>query len=137
MDTDPADWSTALQDSYLNSALWVVYYGMLTYGFDGHFSLPAEPAELVDLVYIQTWPLNPYNNWEPMQVLDPTDEFSPGDLCLLVPVGQREHGSKMASELCVYGPDIDYALHGDAEPMDINEDWVVVPDGAVYMLGIG
>jgi len=137
-DTDPADWTTAQQEIYLNNSLWVVYYGMLTYGIDGHFHIPTDLNELVDLGYIQEWPQNPYNDWEPIQVLDAGDGFSPGDLCLLVaPPGHRDGKGKLSSELCIFGPDVEFAQHGQVEPIDMNEEWAVIPEGVLYMLGIG
>lgn len=137
-DKPQAEWTTNEILEYEQFALWVVYAGTLAYMFDGNWEPPAELESLVEHGYIQHWPVNPHNDWEPIQILSIDDGFAAGELFWQQPSsGDGSIRARMTFDLGIYGPDPYYSSYGQAELMEGHEDWATVPEGAVYMLGCG
>jgi hypothetical protein len=134
---DPAEWTIEQHHTYLDASLWTIYYGIFLY-HEEHGNLPSDVEGLAGTAYIPVWPGNPYNGWQPIQVLSLGDGFSPGDATLQIcpfEYWSFVHNPRPASfELSIFGPDQQYGELGDAHPMNPNQ-WAVVPDGAVFMLG--
>jgi len=137
LDKDPGEWMPFEVQAFEYYSLWVVYAATMSYIADNGFkSLPSDMSELESLGYIIYWPENPYREWSKVEVLDFSDEFSAGDVAIgIAPVTHRDGNSPCAFEMIVYGPDPDFSLYGSVEPLSLNEEWVVVPTGALYMLG--
>jgi hypothetical protein len=59
--------AAGLQDMFLYHALWMIYNSTLAWKWD-HDALPACLEDLVNQGYAPAWPLNPFNQWQPMQL---------------------------------------------------------------------
>lgn len=139
LDKNPTDWTPEEILTYEQYSLWVVYTATMSYVVSNEFrDFPVELADLESQGYIINWPENPYNDWQPVEILDYTDEFSPGDIALQrAPMGYRDGKSPNAFEMVIYGPDVDFASYGSTERHDIQDDWLPIPEGALYLLGTG
>ena len=142
---DPAEWEPADLEGYLYQAMWNVYYGIVFHLWE-YRELPTDPQLAFGDSLAGEWPGNPLNDWQPMRVLDITDEFSAGDLCMQIcPPDYYSVMDKDAAgdyitrpynfELAVFGPTIEYAQFGNAAPYKKNADWAQTPEGALYMVG--
>lgn len=134
----PDEWSIEQTHCYLDTALWVVYYGMNFY-FKDTGRLPSDLEALAGTEYVPTWPGNPFEGWEPIQVLTIGAGFSPGDvtwqICPPEYYSYIRNTRPVSCELSIFGPDIAYGNDlGDAKPHKKNT-WAVIPDGAVFMHG--
>jgi hypothetical protein len=137
LDKERDEWTTAEIQDFESSSLWVVYTATMSYQFEHKMNPPAEFQDLVEQSYVEHWPENPYNNWKPVEVLAFEDGFSAGNLAYApAPEDYRDGKHVGAFEMVIYGPDIEFAAHGSIKPVQL-EDWVVVPEGALYMLGSG
>ncbi|MEZ5338129.1 MAG: hypothetical protein R3F46_07655 [bacterium] len=126
---------------YLFNAVLTVYLGKLaainTYGSDV-LATNNDPLELVDLGYLPSWPGNPFNDWEPMQVFSTADPFSPGDLVVeLCPSSAYssfpETGAAPYSfNIYVYGADIIPEFDANAWVLKANKSWSSIPEGALF-----
>jgi hypothetical protein len=134
---DPSTWSVTQTHNYLNAALWVIYDGLKYYNMQNG-CLPDSLEQLGGTTYIPEWPANLYNEWKPIRILNLTDGFSPGDvvwqICPPEFYSCIKNTRPISCELGIYGPDIEYANLGDAQPLKSNT-WAVTPEGAVFMLG--
>ncbi len=127
---------------YLYYAMFYVYYGKLkaNYNLDGMTLATNDISTLVDHGFLPDWPLNPLNNWEPMRVLTPGDPASPGDLCFsLCPPGyysmvRGDAIEPVSFELFVYGPEATPEKFCVVVQHDLNKEWSIPPDGALYGL---
>ena len=135
-------WQDVEQSEYLFYAFWTVYNGVLAYKLDND-RLPTDLHEVVSGGYAPGWPVNPYDNWEPMRVVDSAAEFAPG--CLVWQVCPPEEYSYIGAiaernliplsfELGIYGPDLEFARLGAPEVMQFN-NWAVVAKGTLYQAG--
>lgn len=138
-DKDPSEWMPFEIQSFEYYSLWVVYAATLSYVVSNEFkSFPTELRDLESQGYIINWPENPYNDWQPVEILDYTDEFSPGDIAIQrAPAGYRDGKRPNAFEMVIYGPDVDFASYGSTKRFDIQDDWPPIPEGALYLLGSG
>lgn len=132
---------------YLNNAVSAVYWARVyaaTRPYTSDIERVNDSLEsVVPLGLIASWPLNPFNNWEPMRVLSTSDSFSPGDLVLqLCPPSENSErlgvNLPMSFALSIYGPNEEFASRGQARAMEgnTNANWTVVPSGALYMLSL-
>lgn len=138
MDTEPDQWATDQVQTYLFYSMWVVYTGTTAYILDGHWQLPSDLRDLERDGYIHYWPQNPFNEWEPMQVKSLGDGFVPGELCLEpAPPSYRDGEVGFAFEILVYGPTVEFSEFMQPEPLELHKDWAVVPEGALFMTGLG
>lgn len=126
---DPATWTQEDQDAYLGYALWSLFSAVEIYK-DVMGCLPADAQFLVDVGYLKTWPLNPYNDWQPCRLLISADGFSPGDI-----LWQPSPDEPMAYELCIYGADPALPVPARCQPLPGHEEWAQVPAGVRYMAG--
>jgi hypothetical protein len=131
------DWTIEQHHKYLDASLWTIQCGLTLY-FMENGNLPADLDGLAGTSYIPMWPGNPYDQWNPIRVLSLADGFSLGDATLQVCPYEFwsyvKNPRPVSCELSIFGPDIEYGQLGDAQPMKANT-WVVVPEGAVFMLG--
>ncbi len=139
---EDSDGSLEAVDNYLWAALNVVNLAKTTANYDANGKVE-ETNDLVSLVglgYLPYWPGNPLNDWEPMRVLQASDGFSAGDLCLMVcppeAYGDMGAGPEAASyELFVYGPDESVVTFGTIYMAGTNGTWCTAPSGAMYGIG--
>jgi hypothetical protein len=134
---DPAAWTPEQHCAYINTANWVIYAGLALYTHANN-SLPGDLSLLAGTEYIPEWPGNPYNGWQPMQVLSTSDEFSPGDvvwqICPTSFYSGVRNPQPKSCELSVYGPTLEFGSAFSPAPLKANT-WATVPQGSVYMLG--
>ena len=136
-----SEWTALELQTYLNESLWTVYCGAIAHKFDQDV-LPFTMSQLTIGEYMAGWPANPLNDWEPIEILDIADGFSPGDLVLQVAPpeawsigGRLVHTERpMSFELGIYGPDLQSTQFSSAHPDELNT-WAVVPDGTLFMIG--
>jgi hypothetical protein len=137
-DTPQADLQPADITDFLNNALWNVFYGVAYYTNE-HDCLPAGMDELVGKGYIGDWPLNPVTG-EPM-ALSENGEFTPFSFTLLICPPEywsiASDPRPLSFELCVFGPDKDFASNGDVETNRNNAKWAVFPEGTLFNPGAG
>lgn len=139
LDTDPAEWMPFQIQAYEYYSLWVVYAATASYIASNEFR--GHPADLTDLVtegYIIYWPENPYNDWKPVEILEYSDGFSPGNIAVQwAPSGYRDGRFPNSFEVVIYGPDMEFASYGSIERFELQVDWPTIPEGALYLLGFG
>lgn len=126
---DPADWTPAEIDEYLGYSLWSYFSAVEIYKEIMGY-LPDDPQWLVDTGYLKTWPLNPFNDWQPVRLLTPADGFSAGDI-----VVQPGPDGSAAYELGIYGATPDTGLIEWCRPYAGHEDWTAILPGLRYLVG--
>ena len=137
-------WTDLELEEYLSSTLWAVYNAMVAYELSSN-RIAEGTNDLISAGFLPGVPGNPFQDWKPIQILEPGNGFSPGDLVILLP--GMEHYSivgsfdsfdlrPMSFELGIYGPNVEFAALGEANPGPHNDEWAVVPEGTLYMLGI-
>lgn len=136
----PAEgWATVEIQLYLYKALWAVDYGVLLYHCE-HGCLPDSLEMLSGTKYVPCWPVNPFNSFQPMEILTVGDGFRPGELvyqvCPPEYYSRIQHPIPLSFDLGIYGPNVSFEEHGDANVMPGNDEWAVVPEGTVYMAGM-
>jgi hypothetical protein len=141
IETYKADPELLAQDvelgTYLGDSLWAVYNGLVLYKWENS-SLPTDTESLAGSKYVPVWPLNPFNAFEPVQILELSEGFSAGDMTLQI--CPPEYYSRISNprplsfELSIFGPSEEYGNRGSAQITRSNT-WAVVPSGALYMLG--
>jgi len=129
-------WEIYQVEDYLNAALWNVYFAVAYYVNDNDM-LPSGKDALTSGGYIENWPFNP-ETWEEMPFT--TDgEFSPFSFTMLVCPPEywsfKENPRPRSFELCVFGPNKEFAEFGNPEPAKNNEKWATAPEGTLFMLG--
>jgi hypothetical protein len=129
-------------DNYLWIALNVVNSAKTAsnYELNGRVQETNDLLSLVGKGYLPYWPGNPFNNWEPMKVLQASDGFSAGDLCMIVcpPDAYADMGAGPAPtsyQVFIYGPDESAANLGKIYMAGTNGDWCTAPSGALYGTG--
>jgi hypothetical protein len=132
------EWTPVEIQEYLHSAMWAVDYGIVLYMFD-HNRMPDSVESLANTEYVPVWPVNPLNEFTPIEVLEELEGFKPGELVLLI-CPQEEYSiignpRPLSFQIAVYGTDEDFAKFGQAEPLPSNK-WAQVPSGALYMTGM-
>jgi hypothetical protein len=137
LEKDKELWEDSDVETYLYWSLWVVYNGSMAYVLDGYRSLPSDLHMIEDQGYVVYWPEDPFDGWKPMEVTEDTSSFLPGGLCIQTAPDsyKRERRTFEAFELCIYGPTEEFGMLGSAETREMN-DWAIVPNGALYMLGM-
>lgn len=97
------DFAAILDERELESMenLHVIDAALQAYGADHWSIFPKDLGELVEQGYLEEFPLNPYNDYEPMVARLPTD-FSPGDFSYRV---YREDGKIRGYHLLLFGTD--------------------------------
>jgi hypothetical protein len=89
-----AEWTDVEQQTYLSNALWAVYSAVFSYELLNS-ELPDDLLQVVDQGLLASWPLNPYNDWRPMQVNAEGMGFSAGNLSLqLCPPTEYSYGAE-------------------------------------------
>jgi len=137
LNKDREQWTEAEIQDFESYSLWVVYDATMSYQFEHKMQAPADFEELVKQGYIEHWPENPYDDWRPVEVLGFDDGFSAGNLAFAAaPEDYRDGKPVGAFEMVIYGPDVEFAENGRIESVQL-EEWVTVPEGALYMLGAG
>jgi hypothetical protein len=137
LNKDREQWMAAEIQDFESYSLWVVYDATMSYQFEHKMQAPADFQELGELGYIEHWPANPYDDWRPVEVLSFDDGFSAGNLAFAAaPEDYRDGKNVGAFEMVIYGPDVAFAENGRIESVQL-EEWVTVPEGALYMLGAG
>jgi len=140
-DQEPAMWDDAMLADYHVNMGAAIYNALVAYCGDND-SLPADLTEVVG-PYLSEWPLNPQNGWMPVRVLSLGDDFAAGDLVYqecdfsYYSITGRIKDNMLTAqsfELSVYGPSIDH--HQETSINIANEDWGVVPVGAILSLGM-
>lgn len=126
---DPAQWTQQELDEYLGYALWSVFSATEMYK-DVMGFVPEDKQFLVDIGYLSTWPLNPFDGWRPVRLLTPANGFSPGDI-----VWQSDPASAMAYELAIYGSDPAAPIPTRCVLLPGHEAWAQLPAGARYVVG--
>jgi hypothetical protein len=129
-------------DSYMYAAVNVVNLAktIANYESKGHVEETNDLLSLVGKGYLPYWPGNPCNNWEPMKVLQASDGFSAGDLCLMVcpPDAYGDMGAGPAPtsyQLFIYGPDDSLERFGTVYMAGTNGTWCTAPHGVMYGIG--
>jgi len=126
---DPAQWTETEVDKYLGFSLWSYFSGVEIY--KEIMGYPADdPQWLVDVGYLKTWPLNPFDDWRPVKLLTPEDGFSAGDI-----VVQLDPDGGGGYELGIYGATEDTPLIEWCRPFAGHEEWADVLPGMRYMVG--
>ena len=125
----PADWTADEVDKYLGYSLWSYFSACEIYKEVMGY-LPQDPQWLVDVGYLSSWPLNPFDGWRPVRLLTVEDGFSPGDI-----VVQPCPDDPMAYELGIYGADPGTELVRWCRPWPGHEDWLVPTPGIRYLTG--
>jgi hypothetical protein len=129
------EWSGPEVEDYLNSCMWYVYSGVMLYQ-NVERALPQDIDSLVNNGYLDFVPLNPFNEWKPVVMRVNDLAFHAGDICLQkCLVDSNDPPRKRSFEISVFGVDPDFATYGNAQVSKNNQDWAVVPNGALYQLG--
>ncbi len=139
-------WSEVELEHYLSDAAWYVYLGkayadmrVLT-GPEFNDTIAQTNTDLTQLValgFLPFWPANPLNDWAPMQVLQPQDNFSAGDICFaLCPLNYATTlhigVTQVSFDMFVFGPEESLGSFGEIIQVGSNKQWSVPPRGAMY-----
>jgi len=134
--------SESILNAYLASSFYsIVFAKSWANLFDGG-SLAVETNDLhklVELGFLDSWPLNPLNCWQPMKVLTVEDGFSAGDICFdLCPEEYYSYSAgayePISFNIFAYGVSPEPELPYDPFTQEINV-WSVIPDGAMLASG--
>jgi hypothetical protein len=139
----PAQWTAADVQRYFEQAIAAVYFAKVA----ANWSSPTDAAQtdadlsqLVELGYLQAWPANPFNNWEPMRTVALSDGFSAGDLVLQTAppaYHSKLHGQLYGVSFClgVYGPSPQFRGAGAPGNGGSNEffEWAKHPKDAMFV----
>ena len=128
-------WAGPQIEDYLNTSLWYVYSGVMLFQ-NVERRLPAGMGELVGMDYLPAAPLNPFADWEPMEMRTNDTGFHAGDICLQrCPPEPGNPPRSRSFEISIFGPEPEFAAYGYTEVSRLNRDWAVIPEGAVYQIG--
>ncbi len=129
-------------NQYLLNVFWLAYESKILANADMDSLVQATNDDLpsvVELGLVGFWPGNPLNNWEPVKVLQPSDGFSPGDICLtLCP---DEYAStigcgktRVSFNMYIYGATVDATPLGTIALVGANKHWDSPPNGVLSCL---
>jgi len=137
----PSEWDDQQLLSYLSNSFMAVYSAVSDYECDKD-GLPSDPQALIDEQYLEHWPENPFDNWEPME-LSTSAGFSAGNFYIqYCPPEYYSTGDTglipFSFNICLFGPDIAYSefFGSHFEPLGENEDWMVVPEGSLFSANV-
>jgi hypothetical protein len=141
-DTPQEHWPGTTVVQYLTHALWAVYLAHEAAVLD-EMKLPSGLDSLVNDGYLKAWPENPFDSWQPMEVLSPSSPFEAGGLVYEVcppsqyslrGAGTKERLEPMSYQITVLGSALGQPHNGNLRPTEGNE-WATIPPGAIFTLG--
>jgi hypothetical protein len=135
---DRDQWSEKEITDYLTYATIMVYYAQNLYLLHNRDQHLTNPGDLALQGFIDPWPVNPFNEWQPMEVRDASEGFHAGDIAIQIcPMAYSTSGTCVSFHLFAFGPSEDWPGAKASIDDPLNQDpWIVLPRGAVYAIGM-
>ena len=131
--TNTADWTVEQVNSYLEVALLRIYISTNISLHEGTLG-ELNPTMLPETSCLVEWPLNPLNEWKPIEIVELSAGYSPGDIAYeLCPMSHATKSMRLSYQYYIYGPD------QNCTPPTVygrNAEWADVPAGTAFTLGV-
>ena len=130
----PDEWTQEELEEYLHKAMFVIYEGILIYKMD-HRQLPQGSSVLMNMDIIESWPLNPLNEWEPIRWGG--EGFIPGNIIMQECPPELYTGlwnpKPMTFVMSINGSGVDYV---PLIPLNYEISyWAILPAGSAFITG--
>ena len=131
-----SEWTQDEIDMLLFYSLWIIYRNYQIEYVLNDRNVPVSVEGISESAHVNTWPNNPFNDWQPTQLLSYPAEFSAGNVVVETYNGMNTVSQMTDSfEVYIFGPSIDWPsdkLH----VMSLNQSWANPPSGTIFALGL-